>query len=81
MVETARIFDIGTIDFDAIIDRLISPTGLVFQFALDLEIQIIFVIGWVILGKYYVIPCSLYAISKAHREGLNITFKCIFRFF
>ena len=29
MMATARTIDIGSIDFDAIIERLISPTGLV----------------------------------------------------
>ena len=51
MMATARTLDIGSIDFDAIIDRLISPTGLVTQFALELEVQAIFTIGWIVLGK------------------------------
>merc|ERR1719419_1507325 len=50
MMATARTIDIGSIDFDAIIDRLISPTGLVTQFALELEVQAIFTIGWIVLG-------------------------------
>ena len=52
MVETARTIDIGAIDFDEIISRLVSPTGLVTQFALELEIQIIFTLGWIVLGRY-----------------------------
>jgi len=50
MVDTARTINIGTIDFDAIVERLISPTGLVTQFALELEVQAIFTAGWIILG-------------------------------
>ena len=52
MVETARTIDIGTIDFEEIISRLVSPTGLVTQFALEMEAQIIFTLGWIVLGRY-----------------------------
>ena len=51
LVETARTVDIGSIDFDAILERLISPRGLVTQFALELEVQTIFTIGWIIMGN------------------------------
>merc|ERR1712168_841252 len=50
IVDTARTINIGSIDFDAIVDRLISPTGLVTQFALELEVQAIFTAGWIIMG-------------------------------
>ena len=52
MVETARTVDIGNINFEEIISRLVSPAGLVTQFALELELQIIFTIGWIVLGRY-----------------------------
>ena len=50
MVETARTLDIGTIDLDAILFGLVSPEGLVTQFALQLEFEIIFTLGWIVLG-------------------------------
>jgi len=50
MVDTARTLDIGSIDFQDIIQRLVSPTGLVTQFALEMEVQVIFTLGWIILG-------------------------------
>ena len=56
MMDTARTLEIGSIDFQAIIDRLISPSGLVTQFALELEFQIIFTLGWIVLGKQYGLP-------------------------
>ena len=52
MVETARTLEIGTIDFESIISRLVSPEGLVTQFALEMEAQIIFTLGWIVLGRY-----------------------------
>ena len=48
----ARTINLGSIDFDAIFNRLISPSGLVTQFALELEVQAIFTIGWIILGQF-----------------------------
>ena len=44
------IFNPQEIDLDFISSRLVSPQGLVTQFALELETQIIFTSGWLISG-------------------------------
>jgi hypothetical protein len=46
-----RTIDFGIIDTDAIIERLISPVGLVQQAALSAEQQFIGTLGWVALGQ------------------------------
>lgn len=45
-----RTIDFSTINFDSIIERVISPTGLVTQFALTLELEVIQNIGWLLSG-------------------------------
>ena len=40
------------IDLGTVFDRLLSPAGIVNQFALSLTIQLIFIIGYVVSGKY-----------------------------
>ena len=38
------------IDWDFIVNSLITPKGLVTQFALEVEVQSIFTLGWIIAG-------------------------------
>jgi len=45
-----RTIDFSTVDVDQIIARVISPTGLVTQFALTLELEVIQNIGWLLSG-------------------------------
>lgn len=44
------IFNPEEIDLDFISQRLVSPQGLVTQFALELEVQAIFTTGWLVAG-------------------------------
>ena len=44
------IFNPQEIDLDFISSRLVSPQGLVTQFALELETQTIFTLGWVLVS-------------------------------
>ena len=42
------------IDLGAVFDRLLSPAGIVNQFALSFTIQFMFIIGYIVSGRYFV---------------------------
>ena len=42
------------IDLGAVFDRLLSPAGIVNQFALSFTIQFMFIIGYIVSGKFMI---------------------------